>query len=162
MIAAVLAMLSLLLAGCREEIGVTDPSQTQPPQQTTLGQDATELTDPPTDPPTEPPTEPPAEPLLMVYPLRSKLITADEVLTVTGKADPRETVLVNGTQVQPDGDGSFSCDVALEIGENTVNVEYLGETLSYTVQRWYTTAWYSFSEDATCPSGSSVYAKIFV
>ena len=161
MIAAVLAMLSLLLAGCREEVGVTDPSQIQPPQQTTLGQDATELTDPPTDPPTEPPTEPPAEPLLMVYPLRSKLITADEVLTVTGKADPRETVLVNGTQVQPDGDGSFSCDVALEIGENTVKVEYLGETLSYTVQRWYTTAWYSFSEDATCPSGSSVYAKIF-
>ena len=160
-IGAFLLALCLLLAGCREEGGQTDPSQTTAGQNTTV-ENTQQPENTSTEPPTETVTEPPApDPLVMEYPVKEKIITADEKIVIKGTADPDETLQINGAQVQPDASGQFAYELALEVGETAIQVQYLEETLNYTVQRWYTTAWYAFSEDATCPSGSSVYAKIF-
>ena len=138
-----------LLAGC-----VKQPEQTLP---TTLPPVTTQA--PTTEATTVPPTtEAPALPLEMAQP---ELTTVEETLLLTGTMDSRYTVEINGQAVQPGEDGSFSCELDLEVGENTIRVVYLDEIREYTVTRRYTTAWYAYEEDATCNSGASVYAALY-
>ena len=141
-----------LLAGCAKQPEPTQPVTTVPP---TTQVPTTEAT---TVPPT---TEAPALPLEMVQPLETELVTIEETLLFAGMADPRYCVEINGQTVQPGEDGSFSCELALEVGENTVTVTYLDEVRKYTVTRRYTTAWYAHAEGTTCCRGASVYEELY-
>ncbi len=139
-----------LLAGCMKQPEQTLPVTTVPTTQA-----------PTTEPTTVPTTEAPALPLEMAQPLEQTLITLDETLVFAGTADPRYDILINNERVQPDEEGNFSYEAPLELGENTVTVRYLDQTLEYSVTRRYTTAWYAYEEDATCRSGASVYAELY-
>ena len=139
-----------LLAGCMQQPEQTLPVTTVPTTQA-----------PTTEPTTVPTTEAPALPLEMAQPLEQELVTLDESLVLAGTADPRYSILINNERVQPDEEGNFSYEAPLELGENTVTVRYLDQTLEYSVTRRYTTAWYAYEEDATCRSGASVYAELY-
>lgn len=139
-----------LLAGCMGQPEQTQPTTTMPTTQT-----------PTTVPTTVPTTEAPALPLEMAQPLEQALVTLDETVVFAGTADPRYTVEINGQQIQPDEEGNFSYEAALEVGDNIVTIAYLDEVLEYAVNRRYTTAWYAHEEAASCNSGASVYAELY-
>lgn len=64
-----------------------------------------------------------APPKLAVFFPADGYITHDAVVHVRGSADPKATVMVNGTEVLTRQDGTFETDVALQRGLNVVTVE---------------------------------------
>ena len=116
-----LCLLLVLLAGCMEE-----------PLPTTQPQTVTPTTQEPTQEPTVETTVPaPPLPLELQLPLQQEQTTVAEVLLFQGTADPRYPVYINDEAVQPDENGVFSHEVMLEVGDNTVTVSYLEETMEY-------------------------------
>jgi len=149
MILCLVCLLSAVMAGC-----LTEPVQTEPTA-------APETTQQPTEEPTVPTTEPPPLPLEMEKPTQKRQTTFLETLVFQGTADPRYSVQINGQAVQPDENGQFCYEADLAVGENTFTVTYLEQTLEYTADRRYTTAWYSHEEDTSCCSGASVFAELY-
>lgn len=56
----------------------------------------------------------------------------DKKITVSGKVEPGIGILVNGSQVVVGNDGSFSTDVALNEGDNTISVKATDTALNST------------------------------
>lgn len=61
----------------------------------------------------------------------------EESFRVSGTADPEQALTVGGFPVEVAADGSFSVDVPLEMGKQTVEVIYKGEKTAYEVERRY-------------------------
>lgn len=149
-VCAALTVLALITVGCAQEPPVVET--TAP---------TTEPTQPPTQEPTQPPTQPPAQPLLLTLPSEEACVTLEETLIFQGTADPRYPLEINGAQVQPDAQGEFTYEAPLELGENTVTVSYLDETMTFTAHRRYTTQWFAHAEGKTYGSGATIYAELF-
>ncbi len=139
-----LALLSLLLVGCGE----------QAQQPTTV------ITKPTAESTQAPTTQPPPEPLVLAQERFPQITVADSLL-LEGTADPRYPVYIGDTELLAAEDGHFSFEIPLEVGENTVAVTYLEETLEFHITRRYTTAWYLHEAGASYCPGAMVYAEIF-
>lgn len=139
-----LALIFLLLTGCVEQV--------QHP--------TTVIAEPTTEPTQAPTTQPPPEPLVLAAE-QFPQTTAAESLLLEGAADPRYPVFIGDTEILAAEDGSFSYEIPLEVGENTIIVRYLEETLEFHVTRRYTTAWYLHADGGSYCPGAMVYAEIF-
>lgn len=128
------------------------------PAKPTAATEATVPTEPSTAPTTVPtePTEPPAPLPLVIAPQNKGGDTQEDTARFTGSADPAGTLTVNGTPVTVAQDGSFACDVALELGENEIVFQYSAgekaETQSFALRRYYALA--AFSPRKTRDVGS--------
>lgn len=89
--------------------------------------------------PTIDPTDPTVEPLTVLYPQTTELATIEGTVRFAGIADPSVPITINGKQVYALQDGTFTCDVALQTGSNTIEVTYQGQTVVYTVDYRYAT-----------------------
>ncbi len=112
---------ALCLAACAKE-----PAQTLP--------ETSAETQPLTTPA---PTTMPEIPFSLALDPGEPIVVWEESLLLTGTADPRELLTAGGQPVEVGQDGSFSCRVSLELGSQTVQLRYKGESHSYQVERRY-------------------------
>lgn len=132
-----------VLSGCdREDVGQTAPPTTtaQPTTQPVTQSTTQPVTEPPTEP-TEPPTE--YVGLTMAQPLESSILTWEDTITLSGTCDPAQPVFVAGTEVTPNADGSFTCQIPLEMGKQEILVTHKQEQAVYTVERRYGMQFYT-------------------
>ena len=85
------------------------------------------------------PTDSTVGPMTMLYPETTEVVTLDSAVRFAGLADPTVPVSINGIQVYARQDGSFTHDVTLQQGRNTIEVTYQGQTIVYTVDYRYAT-----------------------
>jgi hypothetical protein len=145
-------LLMLVMAGCNQQLEQTEPSKTPTTPTATQA---------PTTEATTAPTEAPAAPLTMALPLEAEQTTVAETMVFQGTIDPRYEATINGETLQIDENGSFTYEAQLEVGENTFDITYLDETVTYYVNRNYTTAWYGHADGYTYCSGAYVYAELY-
>lgn len=62
-------------------------------------------------------------PTLSVATPADELATSSRVITISGQTDPGATVLINGSALAPDAGGSFTADIVLSPGVNTLTIE---------------------------------------
>lgn len=139
-----------LLAGC------TESPEPTPPVTTTV-----ETTAAPTTEATVPTTVFIPLPLELDVAAEEVQFTSAETFTVSGYIDPECTVTICGEEVQPEPNGKFSYEAKLENGENTLTVEYLGETVTYTVNRFCNVQFYSNAEGRRYGAGARMYLDVF-
>ena len=82
--------------------------------------------------------------------------TLQETITFAGISDPRDALTINGKEVERQEDGSFSCEVTLERGDNTVMLVNRDKTLVYTVERQAVVHSCAPMEEQSYPSGEVV------
>ena len=117
--------------------------------------------DDPSDATTEQ-TESYPEELTVSQPEHPNGITLEETVTFAGISDPREVLTINGVEVERQADGSFSYDVALEVGVNTVTLVHKEQTLSYTVERKALVLSYGPMGNESYTSGETVHFELIV
>ncbi len=98
---------------------------------------------PPTTPQTTPqpttpePTTAPEIPFGLALDPDNAITLWEESLLLSGTADPRYPLTVDGQAVAVSQDGSFSCRVPLELGSQSVELRYQGRVVTYRVERRY-------------------------
>ena len=148
----VLMLLCLvLLAGCAQDTEPTPPVTTTP--ETTAA--------PPTTEATVPTTAFVPLPLELDVAADAVVITAEETFVISGYIDPECTVTVCGEEVQPGSNGKFTYEAALKNGENKLTVEYMGETVTYTVSRLCNVQYYSNADGRRYGAGARMYLDVF-
>lgn len=147
----VLLLCLVLLAGCKETVEPTQPVTTTP--ETT--------TAPPTTEATVPTTAFVPLPLELDVAADAVVITAEETFVISGYIDPECTVTVCGEEVQPGSNGKFTYEAALKNGENKLTVEYMGETVAYTVSRLCNVQYYSNADGRSYGAGARMYLDVF-
>lgn len=86
--------------------------------------------------------------------------TVLESVTFTGTSDPAVALTVNGQTVERNADGSFSCQVALNLGENQVVFVSGQQTVTFTYTRRYVIESYSPAGEQSYNSGASIYFEV--
>ncbi len=95
------------------------------------------------------------ENLIITYPLESNITVTEPSFTFTGKSNEKIPLTVNGQNIEPANDGSFSYKTELKIGENTFDFLYNGVTYTYNVNyRYVVISDYSPSLAQSYSSGS--------
>lgn len=155
-----LLCLVILLSGCRFDT----PEQTTEPE-TTARETTVPTTEPTTAPTTEPTSAPTTEPtvpatLRISEPMDTVSSTHLESFTLSGVADPAYSVAVNDQQITPEANGSFSCQIPLEIGENVITVTQNRESYTYYVNRRYCVQFFTPDAPATYGADASVFIKV--
>lgn len=87
--------------------------------------------------------------------------TSEETFAISGYIDPECTVTVCGQELQPQPNGEFTYEAKLQNGENKLTVEYLGETVTYTVNRFCNVQSYSNAEGRRYGAGARMYLDVF-
>lgn len=149
-------VLCLMLSGCVQTV---EPKQTTVPvtQQTT----APTETSAPIETTVPVQTTAPTEYIGLTMDQIPELVsTYEEIFILSGTSDPAEPVLIGDEQVPQAEDGSFSCQVSLEPGENIIAVTHKGETVSYNIHRRYCVQDYSPSEARSYGSGATVFLRV--
>ncbi len=100
--------------------------------------------------------------LALDQPVGQELVVWEDRVTVSGKADPRKTLLVGGEPIQVGADGGFSCQVSLGIGSNVVPVESGQERLQLTVLRKHAVQSYSPSTHTAYHPGQTMFVRLMV
>lgn len=96
-------------------------------------------------------TEPiPIRELTLTAPAKTDFVSLEKELTFAGTADSREALTINGQAVAVASDGSFSHTVDLELGDNTIDVDYQGQTVTYRVE-------YRYGMQTFSPSAATEY-----
>lgn len=144
------ALLLCILCGChRQPAPETVPPATRPA-----------ATQPATLPPeTLPPETLPPEPLTLDRE-PGHFDTWEDLFLLSGAADPRYPPALNGQPLELTSEGAFSLSVPLEVGENTLQLTYLDQTVTFTVTRRYTTVRYLHTEGGEYCSGATIRAEI--
>ena len=65
--------------------------------------------------------------------------TIQDSVLFTGTSDPAAPLTVNGKEIARDANGSFTHQVNLSLGENTITFSHKEQTLSYTITRRHVT-----------------------
>jgi N-acetylmuramoyl-L-alanine amidase len=107
-------------------------------------------------------TESYPEELTVSQPEHPNVITLRETVTFAGISDPRETLTINGVEVERQADGSFSYDVALEVGTNTVTLVHKEQTLVYEVKRQALVLSYGPADNRSYTSGETVQFEVIL
>lgn len=140
----------VLLAGCTEA-----PEPTQP---VTTTQETTTV---PTTEATVPTTAFIPLPLELDVAVEEVQFTSEETFVISGYIDPECTVTICGEEVQPAPNGKFTYEATLQNGENKLTVEYLDETVTYTVNRFRNVQFYSNAEGRRYGAGARMYLDVF-
>ncbi len=82
-------------------------------------------------------TSKPEEKLIITYPLENSITVTEPSFTFAGNFNENIPLTVNGQNIEPLKDGSFSYKTALKIGKNTFDFLYNGVTYTYTVNYRY-------------------------
>lgn len=93
-------------------------------------------------------------------PAKTEFLTSGGSVTFAGTCSPNGKLTVGGIEVPVAQDGSFSCDVPLNIGDNEIAVVCGEETVVYTVRRSYAVGSYSPKQSASCFSGAPLRVSI--
>lgn len=108
---------------------------------------------------TQPSTQGPAQ-----WTVKSELgdgvTTVAETARFEGTSDPSQSLSVNGTEVQRSADGSFSWDVSLVVGMNTITFSHKGETVSFEIQRRYVVERFSPEGERSYNSGATIRFEV--
>ena len=70
-------------------------------------------------------------------PQDNTVTTTDAFFRFAGGSDPAQPVLMNGTEIERNADGSFSLDVNLSVGKNEFTFTHKGQTVTKTIQYRY-------------------------
>ena len=98
--------------------------------------------------------------LEVLYPTKGHTITLENSFTFLGTSDPSVNLTINGQLVSRDEDGNFSHTVKLNNGNNTFEVAYNGETVTYTAEYRYVVEYFSPSDAQTYGSGATVFFEV--
>ena len=145
-------LLCLLLAGCTESVEPTQPVTTT--VETTTVPPTTEETVPET-------TAFIPLPLELDVAADEVVFATEELFVISGYIDPECTVTICGEERKPAPNGKFTYEVTLKMGENKLPVEYLGETVTYTVNRFCNVQSYSNAEGRRYGAGARMYLDVF-
>ncbi len=112
-----------------------EPTTTAAPEPTAEPTTTVPETTPETTPaPTPAPTQPP---VALTVDLQPNTLVWSDTLAVTGMAQPGEVLRINGQSAEILEDGSFACQLPLEMGKQTLTLEYQGQTYTYEAERRY-------------------------
>ena len=100
--------------------------------------------------------------MVIASPEKTELRTFEEFVTFAGTYSPGGKLTVGGIEVPVAQDGSFSCNVPLNIGDNEIAVVWGDETAVYTVCRSYAVKSFSPEESASYFSGAPLRVSISV
>jgi len=107
------------------------------------------------------PSEPlPLRILTITEPAKQEFVTVEKELVFTGTADSREKLTIGGQTVQYSKDGSFSHAVRLNSGMNTIDVVYMGQTTTYTVEYRYAVEKVEPAKAAEYNSGATIQISV--
>ncbi len=98
--------------------------------------------------------------LTISQPQEKEFISMGDKLTIQGLSDPAEPLTVNAMAVERQADGSFSYEVLLNMGSNTITVVHKDRTVVYTVERRYTVERYAPMDAQSYSSGATVYFEV--
>lgn len=85
----------------------------------------------------------------------------EDSFRISGTADPEQVLTVGGFPVEVSADGSFSVDVPLEMGKQTVEVVYKGEKTAYAVERRYNLQSFAPHGDREYCAGQTMFLQVF-
>lgn len=86
--------------------------------------------------------------------------TIQEKVSFSGTSDPGADVLVNGTAIERNADGSFLCEVPLNLGSNEIVFSHKEQTHTVTVERRYAIEYYTPNEAQDYNSGATIIFTI--
>ena len=98
--------------------------------------------------------------LEILFPTESYMVTTKDTITFQGNSDPDLALTINGKKVTRNADGSFNYQATLTSGENTFDISYNGETVTYTVECRYVVEYFSPSDAQTYGSGATVFFQV--
>ena len=99
--------------------------------------------------------------LVITSPQTDKIDTTEQAFIITGTCDPAQPLLMNGSHVTVESDGSFHIELQLNIGSNTFNFEHKGESKALSVYyRYVVINGYNPSTNQTCPSGGTLIVSV--
>lgn len=105
--------------------------------------------------------EAPKPTLIFTSPSAKATTVTKPTVTFAGKSDPEILLSLGGSEVKRDDKGGFSFEKELQIGKNTFNFSYNGETVTYTVTyRYVVINSYSPSTAQIYSSGSKVGVEV--
>ncbi len=84
----------------------------------------------------------------------------EDAFLLSGAADPQNALTVNGQAVEIAPDGSFSYSAPLEIGTQTLALEYKGEKTLFEVQRRYAVQSYAPSSKVDYHAGQTIFLQV--
>ena len=84
----------------------------------------------------------------------------EDTFLLSGTADPRNALTVNGQSVPIASDGSFSYNAPLEVSDQTITLEYKGEKFLFEVQRRYAVQFYAPSSKTDYYAGQTVFLQV--
>ncbi len=95
-----------------------------------------------------------------MYTPQEAVTTVEERFTLSGLSDPGADLYINDDAVERSADGSFTCQIPLKLGDNTIIVTHKGESATYQVHRRYCVQYYSPNASRTYGSGATVFLRI--
>ncbi len=84
----------------------------------------------------------------------------EDSFLLSGVADPRNSLTVNGQSVPVASNGSFSYNAPLEVGDQTITLEYKGEKFSFEVQRRYAVQSYAPDSKGDYHAGQTLFLQV--
>lgn len=123
--------------------------------------DPTESTPDPTQQTTLPTESQPSISLTVTDPVETELATIADAWVFTGRADPTQTLTVNGETVSVGADGTFTKTVQLQQGDNEIVVASGEQSLTYHIHKRYAVQSFSPAGDMTYSCGATIQLEVF-
>ena len=98
--------------------------------------------------------------LSMLSAPESGSVTIEDAVVFTGTSDPAAPLTVNGKDIPREANGSFSYQVDLSLGENTITFSHKEQTLSYTIIRRHVIEFFSPSAKTEYNSGATILFEV--
>lgn len=98
--------------------------------------------------------------ILTSAPAQQEMTVMEDKLTFAGMSDPTKSLKIDGVEVPRNPDGSFSSQVFLLLGSNTVTLSYDGYEQVYQITRRYAVESCEPMGDQNYSSGATIYFKV--
>lgn len=86
--------------------------------------------------------------------------TVADTAVFTGTSDPAAELTVNGQPVPREADGSFRCEVKLNVGENAIVFAHKDRTERFSVLRRYAVQSYAPADSRSYNSGATIHFEV--
>lgn len=136
-------------------VSTGNPPSTQPTESTTQAPSSST-----TIPPTSSTVTTAPGGLEILYPTQAYTVTTKDSITFQGNSDTDLPLTINGKSVDRNADGSFTYQAKLTSGKNVFEINYNGETVSYTVECRYVIEYYAPSDAQVYGSGATVFFEV--
>ena len=110
---------------------------------------------------TDAPTKPaPMADLVITQPQEPAFVTLEQQLVFQGTADARGDLKINGETVAVAADGTFSHEITLNSGANTITVSYGEQTLTYEAEYRYAVQTFAPQGDVAYGCGATIRLSV--